>query len=127
MLEAIGSGGFAIAVIGLCLLLRTGGRWPWLTFPLRSVGSMPLTAYVLQIVMWAVASMTLLGSAHEHAFRDLDPFLPITIATVMLSVAWSLLVGQGPLEAALGRLSLIGGPPASSGANTQQRQNTLEP
>ncbi|CAG7619003.1 heparan-alpha-glucosaminide N-acetyltransferase domain-containing protein [Leucobacter soli] len=127
VLEAIGSGGFAIAVIGLCLLLRTGGRWPWLTFPLRSVGSMPLTAYVLQIVMWAVASMTLLGSAHEHAFRDLDPFLPITIATVMLSVAWSLLVGQGPLEAALGRLSLIGGPPASSGANTQQRQNTLEP
>lgn len=127
VLEAIGSGGFAIAAIGLCLLLCAAGRLPWLTFLLRAVGSMPLTAYVLQIVVWAIASTMLLGSAHEHAFRDLDPFLPITLATVGLSVAWSLLVGQGPLEALIGRLSRLGGPPSASGANAQQRQNSLEP
>jgi uncharacterized membrane protein YeiB len=88
---------------------------------------MPLTAYVLQIVVWAIASTMLLGSAHEHAFRNLDPFLPITLATVVLAMAWSLLVGQGPLEAALGRLSRLGVPPSASGANAQQRQNSLEP
>ena len=127
VLEAIGSGGFAIAVIGVCLLLCSAGRLPWLTFPLRAVGSMPLTAYVLQIVGWALASTILLGSAHEHAFRDLDPFLPMTLATIVLSVVWSLLVGQGPLEALIGRLSSFGGPPGSSGGNAQRRRHILEP
>ena len=88
---------------------------------------MPLTAYVLQIVGWALASTILLGSAHEHAFRDLDPFLPMTLTTIALSVVWSLLVGQGPLEALIGRLSSLGGPAGSSGGNAQHRQYALEP
>ncbi|WP_371384042.1 DUF418 domain-containing protein, partial [Salmonella sp. M9-3] len=58
--EVIGSGGFAVAVIGLCLLVcRTPLRW--VAIPLRAVGTMPLTAYVLQIVVWAVFAAVLLG------------------------------------------------------------------
>ena len=64
---------------------------------------------------------------HSPAFRDLDPFLPMTLATIVLSVVWSLLVGQGPLEALIDRLSSFGGPPGSSGGNAQRRQHILEP
>jgi uncharacterized membrane protein YeiB len=53
VLETVGSGGFALAVVGLCLLIcRTPARIVLL--PVRAVGSMPLTAYVGQIVAWAV-------------------------------------------------------------------------
>ena len=53
--------------------------------------------------------------------------IPMTLATIVLSVVWSLLVGQGPLEALIGRLSSFGGPPGSSGGNAQRRQHILEP
>ena len=51
----------------------------------------------------------------------------MTLATIVLSVVWSLLVGQGPLEALIGRLSSFGGPPGSSGGNAQRRQHIHEP
>ena len=53
LLEVIGSGGFALAVIGACLLLcRT--VLTWVVLPLRAVGAMPLTAYTAQLLVWAV-------------------------------------------------------------------------
>lgn len=98
ILEAFGSGGFAVAVIGLCLLLC---RTPltWLVLPVRAVGTMPLTAYAGQLVVWAIWAAVVLGDTGDLAgFRDLDPFVPFAIGTVLLCTAWALLVGRGPVE-----------------------------
>ena len=99
--EVVGSGGFAVAVIGLCLLVcRTPLRW--VAIPLRAVGSMPLTAYVLQIVVWAVFAAVLLGDTSDlSGVRDAGLFLPLTLGIVVGCTAWALLWGRGPLEAVI--------------------------
>lgn len=103
--EAIGSGGFAIAMIAACALLcATPVRW--LAIPLRAVGAMPLTAYSAQLFAWALLQPdpAATGSA-LIAFRALEPFWPMTIATVVGCTAWTLLVGRGPLEAGIAWLA----------------------
>jgi len=99
--EVVGSGGFAVAVIGLCLLVcRTPLRW--VAIPLRAVGSMPLTAYVLQIVVWAVFAAVALGDTSDLAgVRDAGLFLPLTLGIVVGCTLWALLAGRGPLEAVI--------------------------
>jgi uncharacterized membrane protein YeiB len=107
VLEAVGSGGFALAVIGGCLLAcRT--ILQWVTLPLRAVGSMPLTAYVAQIVVWAVwAAVALGGTGDLGGFRDLGPYLPLVTGTVLGCTAWALLIGRGPLEAGIDRVARL--------------------
>lgn len=97
--EVVGSGGFAIAAIGLCLLLcRTPLRW--VAVPLRAVGSMPLTAYVLQLVVWAVVALVLLGDTSDlWGIRALGLFEPLTLGLIVGCTVWVLTVGRGPLEA----------------------------
>lgn len=110
--EVIGSGGFAIAVIGLCLLIcRTPVRW--VAIPLRAVGSMPLTAYVAHIVVWAVFAVAVLGDASDlSGVREAGLFLPLTVGIVAGCTAWALLVGRGPLEAVIdGFVRRVVGPP----------------
>ncbi|GAB3600815.1 heparan-alpha-glucosaminide N-acetyltransferase domain-containing protein [Microbacterium tumbae] len=108
LLEVVGSGGFAIAVIGACLLAC---RIRWLkviVLPLRATGAMPLTAYTAQIVVWAVIALEVLGSASDlEGFRALEPFWPLAIGTVVACTAWALLVGRGPLEWALDRTAKL--------------------
>lgn len=101
VLEAVGSGGFALAVVGLCLLIcRTPARIVLL--PVRAVGSMPLTAYVGQIAAWAVwASFTLGDVGDLSGFRALQPFWPFVAATLVFCTVWALLLGRGPLERAV--------------------------
>ena len=101
VLETVGSGGFALAVVGLCLLIcRTPARIVLL--PVRAVGSMPLTAYVGQIVAWAVWASFALGDVGDlSGFRALQPFWPFVGATLVFCTAWALVVGRGPLERAL--------------------------
>lgn len=111
--EVVGSGGFAIAVIGLCLLI---GRTPlrWVAIPLRAVGSLPLTAYVLQIVVWAVFAAAVLGDTSDlYGVRDAGLFLPLTLGLVVGCTAWALLIGRGPLEAIIdGIVRRVAGPPS---------------
>jgi uncharacterized membrane protein YeiB len=111
--EVVGSGGFAIAVIGLCLLI---GRTPlrWVAIPLRAVGSLPLTAYVLQIVVWAVFAAAVLGDTSDlYGVRDAGLFLPLTLGLVVGCTAWALLIGRGPLEAIIdGIIRRVAGPPS---------------
>lgn len=97
--EVVGSGGFAIAIIGLCLLVcRTPVRW--LVIPIRAVGSLPLTAYVVQLVVWAVFAAAVLGDTSDLVgVRDAGLFLPLTVGIVVGCTAWALLIGRGPLEA----------------------------
>jgi uncharacterized membrane protein YeiB len=105
VLEVIGSGGFALAVIGLCLLAcRT--VLVWAVLPLRAVGAMPLTAYTAQLLIWAVAATVLLGDTRDlRGFRDLEPFWPMTLGLLVGCTAWALLVGRGPLEWVVDRLA----------------------
>ncbi|MDQ0642085.1 heparan-alpha-glucosaminide N-acetyltransferase domain-containing protein [Microbacterium murale] len=99
LLEVIGSGGFAMAVIGACLLMC---RMRWvkaIMLPLRAVGAMPLTAYTVQLVVWAVVALLLLGDPSDlTGFVALEPFWPMTIGIVLGCTAWALLIGRGPLE-----------------------------
>ena len=107
LLEVIGSGGFALAVIGLCLLVcRT--ILTWVVLPLRAVGAMPLTAYTAQLVIWAIAATVILGDPGDlRGFRDLQPFWPITIALVVGCTAWAQLIGRGPLEWVVDRVARL--------------------
>ena len=117
LLEVVGSGGFALAVLGACLLLcRTvlGG----VVLPLRAVGAMPLTAYTLQLVVWAMVAVASLDRVGDlQGFRDLEPFWPFTLGTILFCTAWALLVGRGPLESAVdaaSRLAVPAAPPPRS-------------
>ncbi len=96
--EVIGSGGFALVVIGGCLLLcATPLRWA--AVPLRAVGSMPLTAYVLQLVVWAIVAAVLLGDTGDlSGIRDAGLFLPLTLGLLVGCTVWALTLGRGPLE-----------------------------
>ncbi len=99
--EVVGSGGFVLAAIGLCCLV-TQTRVRGVLFPLRAVGSMPLTAYTVHLLVWAgwIALWPVDGLA---GFRALDMFWPITAGVVAGCTAWALLLGNGPLERAVSR------------------------
>lgn len=102
LLEAVGSGGFALAVIGLCLLVCRAPAASSVLLPIRAVGSMPLTAYVGQILVWAAWASLALGDVGDlSGFRALQPFWPFVVVTVVFCTAWALLLGRGPLERAL--------------------------
>lgn len=104
VLEVIGSGGFVIAVTAACLLLCRVAVLKAITLPLRATGAMPLTAYTVQLVVWALVSGIVLGDTNDlTGFRDLEPFWPLTIGTLVGCTAWALLVGRGPLEWVLDR------------------------
>ena len=98
ILEVVGSGGFALATLGICLLLcRTFAVW--IVLPLRAVGSMPLTAYAGQILVWGAVATAVLGAPDTlFAFRDLNPFPAFALGTIAACTGWALLVGRGPLE-----------------------------
>ena len=129
LLEVIGSGGFALAVIGLCLLAcRT--VITWVVLPLRAVGAMPLTAYTAQLVVWAVVATAVLGDADDlRGFRDLEPFWPLVLWTIAGCTAWALLIGRGPLEWAVDRASRIAVPtqPVAQGAGPSAENRSARP
>lgn len=116
LLEIVGSGGFALAVIGASLLAcRTVVVWAVL--PLRAVGAMPLSAYAGQIVVWAAVSSALLGAPGKlFAFRALDPFPAFAIGTIVACTVWALAVGRGPLEWATDRVVRLAVPAAAPGS-----------
>lgn len=104
LFEVIGSGGFVVAVLAACLLLCRLRVVKAITLPLRATGAMPLTAYTVQIVVWALVAGIVLGDTNDlFGFRGLDPFWPLTIGTLAGCTAWALLLGRGPLEWLLDR------------------------
>ena len=94
LLEVIGSGGFALLVMGACLLAcRT--VLTWVVLPIRAVGAMPLTAYTAQLLVWAVIAAAVLGDTGDlRGFRDLEPFGPLVLWTILGCTAWALLVAR---------------------------------
>lgn len=108
LFEVFGTGGFAIAVIGACLLLCRVVVIRMLVLPLRATGAMPLTAYTAQLLIWAVVALATIGDTGDLlAFRALEPFWPLTIGTIIGCTAWAVLIGRGPLEWLLDRTAKI--------------------
>lgn len=92
--EILGSGGFALAVIGLCLLLSRPLRWALL--PLGALGSMPLSAYSLHVVTVALLSGPG-GVLQSNAFWSAT-----AIGLLLLTTLWAMFFGRGPLERLVG-------------------------
>ena len=90
--EIIGSGGFALAVTGLCLITFRRALLRRLIFPVAAMGSMPLTAYAAHIVVIRV-----LAEPWDCVESNMAWFF--LAAGLMLACAlWALLWGRGPLE-----------------------------
>ncbi|RBA38839.1 hypothetical protein DQ226_04310 [Dietzia maris] len=104
--EAVGSMGFALAVIGVCILIG-GTRLRWLFRPVRVLGAMPLTAYTAHLLVWAawIAIARAEGRQFDPMgdFRALDPFWPMTLGVTAGCALWAVFVGRGPLETAVSR------------------------
>lgn len=93
--ELLGSGGFALAVIALCLLLSRPLRW--MLLPLGALGSMPLTAYSAHVV-----SVVLVGG--PGGFFSSNVFWAATaLGLLLVTTLWSMFFGRGPLERLVGR------------------------
>lgn len=115
--EAVGSGGFALTVIAACVLLGST-KLRHIAWPIRVVGSMPLTAYTAHLLLWAAwmfgEDRTVTGTDAMDGFRALDPFWPMLLCVTGGCVLWLLLFGKGPLERVLTRVSVAVVPQSGS-------------
>ncbi|KQS64934.1 heparan-alpha-glucosaminide N-acetyltransferase domain-containing protein [Modestobacter sp. Leaf380] len=90
--ETIGSGGFALLVLGVCLLVAD--RLRWVLLPLACVGSMPLSAYCAHLVGIAWLGETLFDSTDD----GVGLWLRFVVTTLVVCTLWALVLGRGPLE-----------------------------
>jgi uncharacterized membrane protein YeiB len=86
--EVVGSGGVAVAVIGVCLVVAD--LLPRLTYPLASVGALALSVYSAQIV--AIAALDV------DSADDWGRWVRFTLTALLLATVWRLRLGRGPLE-----------------------------
>lgn len=102
--EIVGSGGFAMAIVGGALLLSRPLRWVLL--PVAALGSMPLSAYAAHVVVIAVT----LGAAGTAPDDTL--WVVLSLSLLVASTLWVQVVGRGPLErlAAAGARAMAGDP-----------------
>lgn len=91
--EIIGSGGFVMTVLGLCLLI--GRRARRFLVPLTALGSMPLTAYSAHVVAIMVMSGGPGGFSMDYGY---DRWGWLSFGLVIGCTAWALAFGRGPLE-----------------------------
>jgi uncharacterized membrane protein YeiB len=86
--EVVGSGGVAVAVIGVCLVVAD--LLPRLTYPLASVGALALSVYTAQLV--AIAALDVDSS------DDWGTWVRFTLTALLLASVWRWRLGRGPLE-----------------------------
>lgn len=108
--EVLGSGGVAIAVIGMLLWLTSGERAlsrvaRTALWPIAAVGSMALTLYTMQIV--TLAAFTVLGddSGGAVAYPGWPLLIGLIVGALFFASAWRSIYGAGPLERLVTRLS----------------------
>src|SRR5690554_1185006 len=90
--EIFGSGGFAIAVVGLCLLLARPMRW--VLIPIAALGSMPLTIYSGHLVVILIA----MGGPTGGLVPGSLSWPWFCLGLIAFATVWALLLGRGPLE-----------------------------
>jgi uncharacterized membrane protein YeiB len=100
--EVVGSGGVAIAVIGLATLAgevpgRAGRGIRFALYPVAAAGGMALTLYTAQAIGLAITRDAVSGGSAEWSYPE--PTLAVLIAAALLvGTLWRLLLGAGPLE-----------------------------
>ncbi|QJC21160.1 DUF418 domain-containing protein [Arcanobacterium buesumense] len=98
ILETIGSGGFAIALLGVCLM--AGSTAHYVIYPLIAMGSIPLTSYCGHVVA-------------IYFFPDLEQSLSLTgffvvsLTTMFVASVWKSQFSRGPLEWVAWRSGLL--------------------
>jgi len=98
--EIVGSLGFAIAVLAICLLVAQRARS--ILFPLIATGSMPLTAYSVQLLaLFAIGASSYWVQDSDNGFL----FLTLTLVIMAGCSLWALTIGTGPLEQVLKQVS----------------------
>ena len=97
--EVIGSGGFALGMIALSLLASRRRVIRMILYPVACVGAMALTAYSVHIVaIFALAGVAFAGI-------DNGLYLAFVLVALIACTAWTTLVGRGPLEQFITRIS----------------------
>ena len=90
--ELVGSGGVAVAAVGVCLF--AADRWPRASAPLAAVGALSLTVYAVHVLgIWAVRGA---GVAQWPVWAEV-----FAAAAVAGAFAWRRRRGRGPLEGAV--------------------------
>ncbi|MFF2267350.1 heparan-alpha-glucosaminide N-acetyltransferase domain-containing protein [Cellulosimicrobium cellulans] len=121
--EILGSGGFALAVLGACLLLVRPLRW--LLIPIAAAGTMPLTAYTLHVVscVLLVSPLALAPQLSQSTTLGGNGFWLLSIASLLTGcTVWAITAGRGPMErlAAWGAKRVDG---AGAGARRGAQEN----
>ncbi|OJX71305.1 MAG: hypothetical protein BGO95_09740 [Micrococcales bacterium 73-13] len=123
--EVVGSSGFALAVIGLCLLAARARPMRVLLTPLSSMGQMALTIYTAQVVaVWVLVVST------QQRPNDWAVFWCFAVASMAIAVLWRALRGQGPLERLLSTVSKRAADPrprAADGAGSALLESPVRP
>ena len=138
MFEALGSGGFALGVLGLCLLVGAAVRggagagtspaaWPArvlrpvllvVVTPLAAVGALALTVYSVQIATiwwWTRTYWDLLDPATN------EPLGWMVLITLAVATLWRALFGRGPLERLFGWVARRAFPTRTADEPTAQK------
>lgn len=90
--ELVGAGGFAVALIALCLLVARPLRV--VLTPLAATGSMALSAYTAQIF-----ALALIGDGYwRTGNNNAALYLTLTLCTLTACTVWARYAGRGPLE-----------------------------
>lgn len=102
--EVIGSGGVAIAVIGILLWLTSEERATvgrilrTILWPIAATGAMALTVYTLQIVTLAIFARLRDDTGGAVEYPGWPLLIGMSIASILFASGWRALFGTGPFE-----------------------------
>ena len=103
--EALGSGGFAVALIGLLQLVARLRLIRLLLSPIEDVGSMPLTVYTGQVIALAVLFAAPRPEDQLGQFQFWPWLAALAAGSLLFAILWRRLVGRGPMEQLLADVS----------------------
>jgi hypothetical protein len=121
--EVIGSGGLAIAIIGLATLLGSlpgpaGRGIRFVLFPIAAAGGMALSLYTAQVIALTIVRDANRVDAEPGWFYPEATLPALFIAALVIGTLWRIFLGAGPLERVLRRLTLVPAPRAVELAET---------
>lgn len=109
--EVLGSGGLAVAIIGLATLLGSlpdpaGRGIRFVLYPVAAAGGMALTLYTAQAIALTIVRDANRIDAERWIYPDAT--LPVLIvAALLIGTLWRLFLGAGPLERLLRWLTSV--------------------
>ena len=108
--EVFGSGGVAVAVIGMLLWLTAGDRTisraaRTVFWPIAAAGSVALSLYTMQIATLAVFTVLSDESGGAIAYPGWPLLIGLIVGSLIFASAWRTTYGAGPLERLMTRLS----------------------